>query len=62
MIRQHKDMIPEFHGEEGQVSAEQAEKNYYRLDKEEQDKDTEPMECMLAMLKMFGGLRIYRLK
>lgn len=62
LIRQHKDMIPEFHGEEGQVSAEQAEKNYYRLDKEEQDKDTEPMECMLAMLKMFGGLRIYRLK
>ena len=55
-------MIPEFHGEEGHVSAEQAEKNYYRLDKEEQDKDTEPMECMLAMLKMFGGLRSYRLK
>ena len=29
--------------------------------KEEQDKDTQPMECMLAMLKMFDGIRIYRL-
>ena len=29
--------------------------------RQEQDKDTEPMECMLAMLKMFSGIRIYRL-
>lgn len=28
---------------------------------EEQDKDIEPMECMLAMLKVFDGVRIYRL-
>lgn len=35
--------------------------NYERLDKAEQDKDTDPMECMVAMLKMFDGLRIYRL-
>ena len=55
-------MIPDFKDEEGHVTAEAAKKNYYRLDKEEQDKDTDPMECMLAMLKMFGGLRIYRLK
>lgn len=62
LLRQHKDMIPDFKDEEGHVTAEAAKKNYYRLDKEEQDKDTDPMECMLAMLKMFGGLRIYRLK
>lgn len=57
--RKHKDMIPNFDGYE--VSIEAATTNYVRLDKATQDKDTEPMECMLAMLKMFDGLRIYRL-
>lgn len=56
--RKHRDMIPDFMGFD--VSDEAAEENYKRLDKAEQDKDTEPMECMLAMLKMFDGLRIYR--
>ena len=57
--REHMDMIPGFSG--FIVSDEAAEQNYERLDKETQDKDTDPMECMLVMLKMFGGLRIYRL-
>ena len=52
-------MIPNFNGTE--VTEEDAGKNYKRLDKAEQDKDTEPMECMLAMIRMFDGLRIYRL-
>lgn len=59
--RQHKDMIPGFDSAQADVSPEQAKVNYERLDKAEQDKDTEPMECMLAMLKVFDGLRIYRL-
>ncbi len=59
-VRQHKDMIPGWTGET--VPEELAGQNYDRLDKAEQDKDTEPMECMLAMLRMFDGLRIYRLK
>lgn len=57
--RKHWDMIPDFSGFE--VSDEDAEENYKRLNKAEQDKDTDPMECMLAMLKIFDGLRIYRL-
>ena len=57
--RRHWDMIPGFSG--FQVSDEAAEQNYERLDKATQDKDTDPMECMLVMLKVFGGLRIYRL-
>lgn len=57
--RKHWDMIPDFSGFD--VSDEAAELNYERLDKATQDKDTDPMECMLAMLKMFDGLRIYRL-
>ena len=52
-------MIPDFSGFD--VSDEAAELNYERLDKATQDKDTDPMECMLAMLKMFDGLRIYRI-
>lgn len=57
--RKHWDMIPDFSGFD--VSDEAAEQNYERLDKATKDKDTDPMECMLAMLKMFDGLRIYRL-
>lgn len=57
--RKHWDMIPDFSGFD--VSDEAAEQNYERLDKATQDKDTDPMECMLAMLKMFDGLRIYRI-
>ena len=57
--RKHWDMIPDFSGLE--VSDEDAEENYKRLNKAERDKDTDPMECMLAMLKIFDGLRIYRL-
>lgn len=61
LVRQHKDMIPESDLDQPEVSLEQAERNYERLDKAEQDKDTAPMDCMLAMLRMFDGLRIYRL-
>lgn len=57
--RKHKDMIPGFTGFD--VSCKDAEENYGRLDKAEQEKDTDPMNCMLAMLRMFDGLRIYRL-
>ena len=61
-LRQHKDMI-EGYDCSGQpdVSENVAQANYERLDKAEQDKDTDPMECMLTMLKLFDGLRIYRL-
>ena len=61
LVRLHKDMIPGVDAEGVIVSREDARQNYYRLDKEEQDKDIEPMECMLAMLKVFDGVRIYRL-
>lgn len=60
LLRLHKDMIQNHDG--FAVTDKQVEENYKRLDKSEQDKDTDPMECMLAMLKMFDGLRIYRLK
>ena len=61
LVRLHKDMIPGIESGGIIVSQEEAEKNYRRLDKEEQDKDVEPMECMLAMLRVFDGVRIYRL-
>ena len=60
LFRLHKDLIPGFEGFE--VTNEQAKINYDRLDKGEQDKDTDPMTCMLALLRMYEGLRIYRLK
>ncbi len=68
--RIHKDMIPlppeqlKLTGafdEKGCITREAAEENYKRLNKAEQDKDTMPMECMLEMLRVFDGLRIYRL-
>ncbi|MCR5830271.1 MAG: hypothetical protein K6F93_08015 [Lachnospiraceae bacterium] len=58
--RRHKDMIEGFTGFE--VSQEAASKHYDdELDVETQDKDTDPMECMLVMLRVYDGLRIYRL-
>lgn len=57
--RKHKDMIPDFEG--WIISEETARKNYERLDQATQDKDTEPMECMLGMLKIYDGIKIYRL-
>jgi hypothetical protein len=61
--RQHWDMIPnyDYNNVTEEVSDTQAKENYKRLDKAEQDKDTDPMECMLAMLRVFDGIRIYRL-
>lgn len=61
IVRLHKDMIPGINADGIIVSLDEAKKNYERLDKKEQDKDIEPMECMLAMLKIFDGVRIYRL-
>lgn len=34
--------------------------NYKELAQEEQDKDTEPMNCMLHLIDEYDGLRIYR--
>jgi hypothetical protein len=59
--REHWDMIEDYKSDQSEVSDEQAKKNYSRLNGEEQDKDTAPMECMLTLLKMFDGIRIYRL-
>lgn len=65
LLRQHKDMIPDFADDQFEVSDEAAKANYERIGetvgKAEQAKDKDPMECMLAMLKMFDGIRIYRL-
>lgn len=61
-LRQHKYMIKDYDYENQlDISEEAVKKNYDRLGKAEQDKDTNPMECMLVMLKLFDGLRIYRL-
>lgn len=61
-LRQHKYMIKDYDYENQlDISEEAVKKNYDRLRKAEQDKDTNPMECMLVMLKLFDGLRIYRL-
>lgn len=59
LLRQHKDLIVD-RKTGGTVSLEEATANYNRLDKAEQDKDTEPMECMLDLMKMYDGMRIYR--
>ena len=73
--RRHHDMLPpedfpDFDPQKKTVSEEQAKKNFERLRREaeekgesvDKEKDTAPMECMLAMLKMYDGVRIYSLK
>ena len=60
-LRKHWDMISGNGEGQVEVTEASAQTNYKRLGKAEQDKDTDPMECMLTMLRMFDGLRIYRL-
>lgn len=62
LVRQHADMLPYRLKTEKKVTLEEAERNYKRLSEAEQNKDTAPMECMLELLKMYDGVRIYRLK
>jgi hypothetical protein len=61
--REHWDMIPDDikvnHKDDFNA---QIDANYDRLPEDEKGKDTEPMECMLAMLKVFSGIRVYKLK
>lgn len=59
--RVHVDMIPAEKIVDGVISDEAVKENYDRLGKGEQDKDIAPMDAMLTLLKMFEGLRIYRI-
>lgn len=59
--RVHADMIPAEKIVDGVISEEAVKENYDRLGKGEQDKDIAPMDAMLTLLKMFEGLRIYRI-
>ena len=61
LSRCHWDMVPDYSYNGYELPFDVAEDNYNRLNKEEKDKDTEPMTCMISMLRMFDGLRIYRL-
>lgn len=55
--RVHKSMLEN----EITITAESAAEHYKKLSEEEQDKDTEPMNAMLQLIKYYDGLRIYRL-
>jgi len=58
--RLHADMIPDDMLGDG-LTSEKAKAHYDMLSKAEQDKDIEPMNAMLVLLKQFDGVRIYRL-
>ena len=46
---------------DGEPTAEQIRSHFFSLREEDQDKDWEPFNSMLKLLKKFDGLRIYRL-
>ncbi|MBQ8983525.1 MAG: hypothetical protein IJ079_08035 [Lachnospiraceae bacterium] len=48
--------------ENGLIREESAKANYDNLQEKDQGKDIEPLECMLDLLRLYDGLRIYRLK
>ncbi len=60
LLRLHMDMISEEELGDG-LTYEKAYEHYHKLSKEKQDKDVEPMNTMLTLLKIFDGVRIYRL-
>ena len=60
--RRHLDLIPGYDAAAEPVVPEAAARRHYRaLSKGTQDKDTEPMEYMLAMMQYMDGVRFYRL-
>lgn len=59
-LRCHWDML-DYDVKNKNITMEEAKEHYHTLSKEEQDKDTDPMDCMLTLLKLFDGLRIYKL-
>ncbi|MCQ2530163.1 MAG: hypothetical protein MJ086_02770 [Lachnospiraceae bacterium] len=60
--RRHKDMISEEFLVDGKLLPEAAKLHYIMLDKEEQDKDVQPMNAMLSLLNIYDGVRLYRMK
>ncbi len=60
LLRKHWDMIPEYCYTGEEIPMKAVEKNYNRLTRDDKNKDTEPMNHMVGLLKEFDGLRIYR--
>lgn len=54
-LRCHKLMM------DGRLTHDEIRAHYRRLSKADQDKDWKPFNTLLALLKKFDGLRIYRL-
>ncbi len=59
--RIHKDMLDESLLVNGELTQEAASLHYKMLDMAERDKDVEPMNAMLELLKIYDGVRIYSL-
>ena len=60
-LRVHPDMLRDDEMPGGVITQEAAKAHYLLLGKKEQDKDTEPMDTMLILIRMYDGLRIYSL-
>jgi len=58
--RAHPDMIPGEMIKDG-LTSEKAKEHYNMLSKATQDKDVEPMNVLLIILRILDGVRIYRL-
>lgn len=61
LLRKHKDLIPDFEFTTDEISVDLVEENYKRIGQKERDKDVSPMECMVTLLKMYDGVKMYRL-
>jgi len=60
--RRHRDMIDDSFLHNGKLLPEAARLHYKMLDKQEQDKDVQPMNAMLSLLNIYDGVRLYRLE
>lgn len=59
-MRMHPDMIDESLLIDGELTSDAARLHYRMIGQEEQDKDVEPMNAMVALLALFDGVRFYR--
>ena len=60
LSRLHIDMIPDAKIRGGRISHSNAKKHYEGLPQSEKDKDIKPMKMLVAITRLFDGVKIYR--
>ena len=59
--RLHKDMIKNKKRKNGKISFKDAKRHYRKLHQSEKDKDIKPMKMLVALTRLYDGVKIYKM-